>query len=125
MALDSTITVISDHKGDSTTIQLEVKDKASGDVVPIPDWPIVCEIWDDSANVIKKATANITGGADEQITRTDEVNGILEIYLTKGQTTNFDNSSYIEVAMLLGSAKDTIFEGKFTLKKPRINWESI
>lgn len=123
MAFDSTF--ITDFKGDSATIKLTVKDSSTGEVVSIPSWPIVCEIWDDSGNSIRKATSNISGGADSQITRTDEAKGELEIYIDKGETTSFNNATYIEVAMLLGLAKDTIYRGEIKLKKPRITWETI
>lgn len=115
--------MINDVKGDSAIYKFTVK---SGDIFqPITGWKIECEIWDDSGNDIKKATANVVGGSDTQIKITDGVGGLFEIYIDKNETLILDDKSYIEVASFVATSKDTFYRDIINFSTPKIDWEQI
>ena len=116
---------IIDFRGDSATIQFTVTDYYTGEIIDITGWKLVCEIWDGKSHQIKKATANVPGGGDLQIKITDAINGKFEIYIDKYETSDFLDSSYMEIAMLLGDQKDTIYKDDAIFKNVKITWESI
>lgn len=112
---------ITDFRSDSAIYKFTVK--LNNIAQDITGWKIVCEIWDEE-NSIKKATANVVGGGDDQIQITDAANGKFEIYIDKNETSNFTNVSNIEIASFVGDNKDTIYRNTLKLKTERITWET-
>ena len=112
-----------DYKGDSATYKYEVFQKSV--VVDITGWKILAQIGDDGSGIIKKATANVTGGSDDMILITDATKGEFEVYIDKGETTAFTDNGYIETAVLIAFDKDTLTNDSITFITPEINWESI
>ncbi len=86
------------------------------------DWKVRCEIYDDSGNCIRLATAN-TGGADAQIEITDATNGIFLIKVLKTLTKCFNNKSFIEIEVETDIDEvHTVHQGEIQFKKERIDW---
>jgi len=93
--------------------------------VNITDWKIRCEIYDESGNSIKLATAN-SGGSDDDIEITDAENGIFVINVGKDETTNFDKKSFIEIEVETDDAvtkQFTAHQGQIEFEKQRIDWK--
>lgn len=85
-------------------------------------WSIRCEIYDNSGNCIRLATAN-TGGSDDQIEITNEANGIFLIKVLKTLTKCFDDKSFIEIEVETdGGEIHTVHQGEILFKKERIDW---
>ncbi|MBI3990962.1 MAG: hypothetical protein HY350_02320 [Candidatus Omnitrophica bacterium] len=85
------------YKGDTFEINCDADTNITG-------WKIRAELWDDSANSKKKATAN-SGGSNDQIEITDAANGLFTIKFDKGDTTAFDNNSYLEIELETSDGK--------------------
>ncbi len=86
------------------------------------DWKIRCEIYDNSSNCSRLATAN-TGGNDAQIEITDATNGIFLIKVLKTLTKCFDNKSFIEIEVETNIGEvHTVHQGEIQFKKERIDW---
>lgn len=94
----------------------------------ISNWKIRCEIWDSKGNSFKKATANVTGGSDNQIKITNSSQGLFSIYINAEETSNFDtvNNANIEIELETSDGKKfTGYQGTIKFDKQRINWDSI
>jgi len=106
-------------KGDSFSLE--------GDLdVAMTDWKVRCEIYDESGNSIKLATAN-SGGSVDEIEITAPATGIFIINIAKDLTTNFANKSYIEIEVETNNTptkKFTIHQGEIEFKEQRITWET-
>lgn len=102
-------------KGDN--IELEITAN-----VDITGWKIRCEIYDDSDNAVKLATAN-SGGSDDQIEITDASDGVFLIKVDAGETTNFDDNAHIEIEREDADEKIlTIYQDDIEFKKEQITW---
>ena len=110
-------------KGDSFTLECNIKQD-------ITDWKIRCELYDDCGHSIKLATANITGGSNDQIEITGPSSGIFLIKIVAGETTNFDDKSQIEIEVetttQIGGSNEkvTVFQGEIDFNAERITWDS-
>lgn len=116
---------ITDHKGDAAVYKFSVLQNRK--VVNITGWQLLAEFGDktDSNNKIKKATANVIGGADTQILITNAPEGLFEVYIDTKETKEFSKNAYIEVASFTdGNNKDTIYYHEITLLEPKIDWET-
>ena len=103
-------------KGDSVDLECTVTGE------DITGWKIRCEIYDSNGHSIKRATAN-SGGADDQIKITDGANGEFTIYLNKAQTTDFNNTSNIEIEAELTDEKVyTIYQERVEFEDEKITW---
>lgn len=112
---------ITSYAGDSATYRFTVKQ--GGAAVNIANWKLAAEIW-DTTHSLKKASLGITGGSDSQIKITDAANGIFEVYITKAETLNFEQTSFMEVANYCSGGKCTLVRVNLTFNTPHINWES-
>ena len=104
-------------KGD--TIIFEVKEDTD-----ITDWKIRAELWDSKGIDIKKATANY-GGSDNQIEMISATDGVFLIKIDKGETTDIEAQSNLEIEMETNEGKIyTVYQSiiKFTTEK--ITWSS-
>ncbi len=110
------MTDISDiAKSDTINLEADLNTNMTG-------WKVRCEIYDDSGNCIRLATAN-TGGADTQIEITDAPNGIFLIKVLKTLTKCFDNKSFIEIEVETNIDEvHTVHQGEIQFKKERIDW---
>jgi len=101
-------------KGDTVTFECEALENITG-------WKIRVEIY-GSAHSIKKATAN-TGGSDSQVKIIDAINGEFEIYINKGETTDFEHNAKIEIEMEDVSGKLwTVHQEDVEFSSERIKW---
>lgn len=110
-------------RGDDRTIPFTVKD-GDGVVVVITSakiWFTVKEAVDDDATdanaAFTRATANATGGGNDQILITGGANGEGEIYIVPANTNNMKLGSYVaDLQIELASGKDhTVWIGTFVL----------
>jgi hypothetical protein len=108
--------MISDiYKGDNIEFECNANEVITG-------WKIRCEIWDDATHDIKKATAN-SGGSDAQIKITDAAHGLFSIYILKGETTGFNDISYIEIEIETSDGKvSTVYRDTIKFSTEKINW---
>ena len=109
-------------------------DIVKGDSIPleatlaqdITDWKIRCEIWDNSNNCIKLATAN-SGGANSQIEITNPTEGEFIINVGKDLTTCFDDKAFIEIEVENTETpvkQFTIHQGEIEFIIERIEWKT-
>ena len=93
----------------------------------ITNWKIRCEIYDESGNSIKLATAD-SGGSNDQIEITDASEGEFAIKVAKDITTDFDDSSKIEIEVDTGNTvagEDeilTVYQDEITFEVQQITW---
>ena len=107
------------YKGDSLDIEINANTSIAG-------WEIRAQISDETGNISKLASANVTGGSTNQITIDDESDGTFTLHFASGETTNFDDDVTLEVERTDSSDKvRTIFQGKFNLGDENIIWTEI
>lgn len=106
-------------KGDSITFEGTLGEDTT-------DWKIRAELY-TSAISIKKGTANVTGGADDQILITDLAQGVFEVYIDEGQTTDFIGvEAKLEIEMQdADSKKYTVYQGTITFSPEKITWDAV
>lgn len=91
----------------------------------ITNWKIRAEIYCSSKS-IKKATANVSGGADTQVLITDAINGKFSIYINAGETVDFNRESNIEIEVEdINGKKWTVKQAKIEFLPEKINWSNI
>lgn len=112
-------------RGDAFNITGKIKNK------DITAWEIRTEIWDNNAspsgvlgiNFIRKATANVTGGAGNQVLITDGPNGLFTIFISSGDTTDLGKDVQIEIQLTDTDGHNfTILKDSIDLKKQQISW---
>lgn len=102
-------------KSDTINLEADLNTNMTG-------WKVRCEIYDNSNNCIRLATAN-TGGSDDQIEITDATNGIFLIKVLKTLTKCFDDKSFIEIEVETDADEvHTVHQGEIQFKKERIDW---
>ncbi len=102
-------------KSDTINLEADLNTDMTG-------WKVRCEIYDNSNNCIRLATAN-TGGDDTQIEITDATKGIFLIKVLKTLTKCFDDRSFIEIEVETDiSEVHTVHQGEIQFKKERIDW---
>lgn len=104
-------------KGDATCFTATVG-------VDVTGWKFRCEIWDESDNSIKKAST-AAGGSDAEIKVITIATGEIEVYITSGETSNFDEVANIEIEgeTDLGD-KYTVLQDALVLSEKRISWST-
>lgn len=101
----------------------------------ITDWKIRVEIYSGCGcgcsgdSNLKLASANVTGGSDEEVSIEDVGTGETEttftIHIAKNLTSDFPKHNYIEVELEDTDGKlYTIIHQPFRLKFSKIDWES-
>lgn len=91
----------------------------------ITSWKIRAEFY-DTTHSIKKATVNVTGGADEQIKITNATTGLFSVYINAGETTDFNRESNMEIEVEDTTGKKwTVGQYKIELLPERIKWTDI
>jgi len=75
--------------------------------------------------ILRKATANVTGGADSQMRITDAENGVVEIYIAKDDFDGVDPGEYwFEVELSDNSNNpETVVQNTFKLLPELTDWE--
>jgi len=90
----------------------------------ITGWKIRAEFYDNNGQSVQLATEN-SGGSDDQISIDDVINGVFTINVDKGETTNFNNESFLEIEREDSNGKiNTIFQGNVTFMDEKITWTS-
>ena len=107
-------------KGDYIELEITIPD------IDITDWKIRCEIYDDSGNSIKLATANSGGSDDEiEVTLAAASGSRFLIKVANALTTNFDDESKIEIEREDADGKIlTIYQDLINFEKEKITWTS-
>jgi len=104
-------------KGD--TIELEIT--ANTDIT---GWKIRAEFYDNEGNSVQLATTN-AGGSDSQISIDDVSSGIFTITCPSGETTSFENNSFLEIEREDASGKKlTILQSNIKMLDEKITWTS-
>ena len=114
-------------RGDAANLDCTIKNK------DITGWEIRVEVWDNSTtsgiagvNFFRKATANVTGGAGNQVSITDGVKGKFTVFISSGDTTNLGKDISIEIQMTdLDNHDFTVLKDSIILKDQRIQWGDV
>ncbi|GEM_PF-3179677 len=106
-------------KGDTIVGEVTVNES-------IAEWEIRAELYDKAGHRSRIATANVTGGSDDQICVVDAVNGVFTLTWAEGETTDFDNDVWMEIERTnsVGNKK-TIFQSRLFLNNEMIQWDSV
>ncbi len=104
------------YKGDALIIEVTVNES-------IADWEIRAQLSDLDGNESKIATANVTGGSDDQISIDDEDDGTFTLTFPNGDTTDFGNDVWLEIERTDANGNiKTIFQSRFSLEDKKITW---
>lgn len=80
----------------------------------------------DSSPAIKKATANVVGGSDEQIRILDALKGVFLVVITKEESENLSPKDYnfeIEITTPSG-ARYTVLQSSLRILQDIVTWEN-
>lgn len=113
-------------KGDTIILECTIN-------VDITGWKIRFEIRDDCGQCFRLATANVTGGSDDQIEifSTSATKSVFLIQVPSGATTCFTDKGQLEIEADTGNTVNnepeicTIFKGLVDFKKEIITWEEV
>ena len=116
--------------GDSIDLEFDLfKDKAKTIAWDLSDYEIRFELFQLSPILkIRKATANVTGGTDEQIKLNDSQSNRFTIYILESETDIFESGTYsfeIEIYNPISKERVTIASDRINLINDRIEWNSI
>jgi len=104
-------------KGDSITFECNAGED-------ITDWKIRAELYDEGSIDIKKATLN-SGGSDAQAKITDAANGLFEVYIDKGETTDINDTANLEIEVETDNGKIyTIYQNLIKFSNEKIKWST-
>jgi hypothetical protein len=112
-------------QGDTLDIYYQIKD-AQNVPIDLTNWQIRAEINNFGPVKIKKATKNVNGGSDDQISIIDSL-GNIKITVEKEQTTDMNPGNYtieIEITSPLGK-RYTIVQDTIKIDKDIIDWENV
>jgi hypothetical protein len=114
-------------KGDTIELQFQLfKDKSNNVKWNLLNHEIRFQL--DTSVKIYKATANVSGGSDEQISLVDAVNGIFLVTITHTETTAIDPADYtyeIQVTTPTpDSKKYTVLQSSLRILNEAITWEA-
>jgi hypothetical protein len=118
-------TTLAWYRGDSRTYRFTVLQKGTTIPVDITGWAIAAEVWDAASGEIRKATANITDGGDDQILITDATGGVFEVYILKDETLDFEDDAEIEVGEFTSGAKNTLYRVKIKFTDSELTWPVV
>lgn len=97
----------------------------------ITNWKIRANIEDHSGHSLKLATANVTGGSNNQIEITDGENGNFNLYVAKDLTTNFDCEAELEIEVetteTVGGETEKLTIKKLNIKflEEKLDWTDV
>lgn len=114
------------YKGDTIELKYQLyKDKSLNECWNLTDNKIRFQI--NNKTVIKKATANVVGGSDEQIKIIDASKGIFLVIILKEESSALDvGTSDFEIQVDTAEGKRfTVLVDKLAIKKEIIIWEII
>ena len=104
-------------KGDSIIFEANIEEN-------ITSWKIRAELYDKGTIAIKKATAN-SGGADAQIKITDAANGLFEVYIDAGQTTDINDTANLEIEVETDTGNIyTVYQNLLKFDEEKIKWST-
>ena len=112
-------------QGDTLEIFYQMKD-AQNNPLDLTNWQIRAEITNVAPIRIRKATANVRGGSDNQITILDNL-GNFKITIEKEECSTMNLGMYtleIEITSPLGK-RYTIVQDQIEIKKDIIDWENV
>ena len=115
------------YRGDTIELSFQLyKDSSTGELWDLTD----CEIRFQVSNkdvILKKATANIFGGSNEQILIVDVLKGKFLVGITKDESSKFNPGTYtFEIEITTPENKRfTVFKDSFNIVKDSIDWETI
>jgi len=90
----------------------------------LTDCELRAELWDDFSNYVRKATGNVPGGS--QIVITNAVEGRFTIYIERGDTTDFNRETKMQIKLTTSDYKEhTISEHALTLQDKKIDWTNL
>ena len=90
----------------------------------ITNWKIRAELWDDETVDIKKATVN-SGGSDAQIEITNASEGVYEIKIDKGETTDIIAQANLEIELETNEGKIyTVYQAIIKFTDEKIKWQT-
>jgi hypothetical protein len=105
-------------KGDTLSIEVNVNQS-------IENWEIRAELYDLSGNSSRIATANVTGGSDDQISIDDESNGVFTLVFEAGETTDFDDNVILEIQRTTATGDVKTYQAQFSLNNEEIDWDDV
>jgi hypothetical protein len=115
------------YKGDTLELQFQIfKNKTNNEYWNLTNYKIRFELQIDDSH-IKKATENVTGGSDEQITILDALEGSFIINISASESKNLPVGDYnisIQIESEEGK-KYTVVTDKIRILPAQIDWESI
>lgn len=117
------------YRGDYKTLRFTVRDSAELPV-DLTSYPFVrfsLKVPNATTFALKKATANITGGGDDQVKITDIANGVIEVYIKEDDLTSVTTGLYeFDVTLQDAVGKTyTIIQGSVVIEEQITNWTDI
>ena len=110
--------------GDSIDFEGTVVD-TGGTAIDCTGWLIRAEMYDDKKS-IKKGSAGVTGGADEQAEWSDAANGVFQVHFLNNETNVFATEATIEVEVETSASKRfTVYQGELQFDPSRISWTDV
>jgi len=110
------------YRGDTLEIECEVRD-SNGELIDLAGSQIRAELTDLSGVSIKKATANVVGGSDDEVKVTDL--GKFVILFTAEEMEQLEARDYwLEVEITQGDRVFTVVREKVRVKEDIITWDS-
>jgi len=110
------------YRGDTLEIECEVRD-SNGELMDLTESQIRVELTDLSGVSIKKATANVSGGSDDEVKVTGL--GKFIIFFTAEEMGQLEAKDYwLEVEITQGDKVFTVIQEKVRVKEDIIAWNS-
>lgn len=113
-------------KGDTIILECDIN-------ADITDWEIRFELEDECGQCIRLATANVTGGSNDQIevTSISSSESTFLIKVASGETDCFADKAKIEIEVTTTNTVNnapeicTIFKGNVDFRRQIIEWEEV
>jgi len=112
------------YRGDTWELQYQILD-SDKKPLDITHWEIRVEIYNNGISV-KKATANVNGGSNDQVKVLD-IQGNILITINPTNTTKFIKGIYnIEIEITSSNGKTfTVIDSKLNIKEDKIKWKDV
>ena len=110
------------YKGDTIDLEFEIRDK-DGNLLDLTDAEARFTLKGGGV-VIKKATANVAGGGDDQINILDAANGKLAVYIGYSEVT-MSGPCYYELEITKEGRRYTVIRDVIEIKEDIVDWESL
>jgi len=114
------------YKGDTIDLEFQLyKDKSKNEYWDLTNYQIRFELHNNVK--VKKATANVTGGSDNQIIVTDFLHGNFLVTINSEESSTLIPGDYnIEIQITSPQGKVyTVFSGGLRILPELIDWTSI